>query len=540
MMDYSSLIRDYIDDAEGHLRVFDEALLYLEKNDLDKPLIQRTLGALHTLKGNSGMMGFESLKSFIHLIEGILKNILEEKITLESVLESLFESAKTIRNALREIEKDPSSKPDLRKEITRLTNPTNFQKSDISLENYLGSKTETIRVDFRRLDGLLNLVGELVIFKTRLEEIGGKIKNHLISDGNFQKFLYTELNEGLQNLGKTVSEIQEGVMKIRMLPVRAVFSKFPPMVRDIAKRQGKEVEITFRGENTELDKTVIDELGEPLLHLIRNAIDHGIESPDERLSVGKFPAGRLIISASQESNLVIIKVEDDGRGLDIEKIRQRAIKSGLINSDVSISRNEILNLIFTPGFTTADRTSDISGRGIGLDVVQKSISKLNGQIVVESVSGKGTTFIIKLPLSLAIIPALMTETSGELYAVPMSAVEESIKITDKDIHIVNNKEVVKLREQILPIVKLSRFLGLKERERKKHYLVIIRKTDRKIALSVDKLRGRQEIVIKPLDDTLGKTHGIAGASILGDGRVVLIIDTNALWNSRENGGYGYE
>jgi len=539
-MDYSSLIRDYIDDAEGHLRVFDEALLYLEKNGLDRPLIQSTLGALHTLKGNSGMMGFESLKSFIHHVEGILKDTLEEKIPLKSALEPLFESANTIRNAIKEIEKNPSSEPDLKKEIARLTSPKDSQKSDFSLQNYLGSKTDTIRVDFRRLDELLNLVGELVIFKTRLTEIGGKIKNNLASLGNNQKTLYTELNEGLQSLGKTVTEIQEGIMKIRMLPVRVVFSKFPPMVRDIAKRQGKEVEIVFSGEDTELDKTVIDELGEPLLHIIRNAVDHGIESPDERLSIGKPPAGRLSISASQESNLVIIKVEDDGRGLDTERIKDRAIKLGLINPDASISRHEILNLIFTPGFTTSEMASDISGRGIGLDVVQKSISKLNGQITVESTLKKGTSFIIKLPLSLAIIPALMTETSGELYAIPMSAVEESIKITDRDIHIVNNKEVVRLREQILPIVKLNRFFGLREREKKKHYLVIIKKTDRKIALSVDKLRGRQEIVIKPLDDTLGKTHGIAGASILGDGKVVLIIDTNALWSGKENGGYRYE
>lgn len=539
-MDYSSLIRDYIDDAEGHLKVFDEALLFLEKNGLDTPLIQNTLGALHTLKGNSGMMGFESLKSFIHHVEGILKDALEEKIPLKSALEPLFESANTIRNAIKEIEKDPSSKPDLRREITRLTSPKDCQKSDFSLQNYLGSKTDTIRVDFRRLDELLNLVGELVIFKTRLTEIGGKIKNHLSSFGNHQKSLSTELNEGLQNLGKTVTEIQEGIMKIRMLPVRVVFSKFPPMIRDIAKRQGKEVEIVFSGEDTELDKTVIDELGEPLLHIIRNAIDHGIESPDERVSVGKSATGRLTISASQESNLVIIKVVDDGRGLDTEKIKDRAIKLGLINIDASLSKNEVLNLIFTPGFTTSEKASDISGRGIGLDVVQKSISKLNGQIIVESTFKKGTSFIIKLPLSLAIISALMTETSGELYAIPMSAVEESIKITDRDIHIVNNKEVIRLREQILPVVKLNRFFGLKEREKKKHYLVIIKKTDRKIALSVDKLRGRQEIVIKPLDDTLGKTHGIAGASILGDGKVVLIIDTNALCSGKENGGYRYE
>lgn len=533
-MDFSDLIKDYLDDAGAHLSAFDEALLSLESGGLDHDLIRNTLGSLHTLKGNSGMMGFENLKAFVHQIESILKGLSEGKIEAGKVMDVLLDSANTIRGALVSIEKT-STEPNMTEGIMRLKRAAEgngdgagkAERANVSLSSYLGSKTDTIKVDFKRLDNLLNLVGELVIYKTRMTQIEGRIKP-VLND----KPLNRELNEGLQLVGKTVSQLQEGIMKIRMLPVRVVFTRFTRMARDIAREQNKDVAISFYGEDTELDKTVIDELGEPLLHIIRNSVDHGIEPPEERLKRGKSPSGRIILSASQESNYVIIKVQDDGRGIDPEKIRKRAVEKGLISADEPITRQECLSLIFAPGFTTKDETSDVSGRGIGLDVVSRNISKLNGQATVESVPGKGSVFTIKLPLSLAIIPALMAETAGEVFAIPMSAVEESVKVKESDLHFVNNREVMRLREQVLPVVRLDKFFNLESgrKRQKRFYLVVLRKADKKLAVAVDRLRGQQEIVIKPLDDTLGKSEGIVGASILGDGKIVLIIDALAFWD----------
>ncbi|MDP2167533.1 MAG: chemotaxis protein CheA [Thermodesulfovibrionales bacterium] len=529
-MDYSALIKDYIDDANVHIGAFDAALMALERDGLDRDLIQNTLGSLHTLKGNSGMMGFESLKTYIHQVEGILKAVVEEKLPLEGVMETLLDSANIIRDALSHLEEHPSNHPDLAEGILSLKNAAEGNGKDagqktLSLKAYMGSKTDTIKVDFKRLDDLLNMVGELVIFKTRMNQIEERIKPVLAS-----KPLIHELHEGLQLIGKTVSELQEGIMKIRMLPVKVVFSKFPRMVMDIARSQGKQVVLSFEGEDTELDKTVIDELGEPLLHIIRNAIDHGIETPAERINKGKSPEGKIILSASQESNYVIIRVRDDGRGIDPEKIRRKAIERGLSSEDALPGREDLMSFIFMPGFTTKEETSDISGRGIGLDVVSRNISRLNGQTTVESVSGKGSVFTIKLPLSLAIIPALMAESSGEIYAIPMSSVDESVKVKESDIHMVNNREVIRLRDQVLPVVRMNRFFNLGGAKRKKFYLVVVRKAEKRLALAVDGLRGQQEIVIKPLDDTFGKSAGIVGASILGNGKIVLIIDALAFWS----------
>jgi two-component system chemotaxis sensor kinase CheA len=523
-MEYSELIKDFLDDAEDHLNVFDGVLLSLEKNGRDKEQIIAALGALHTLKGNSGMMGFESLKGYIHRAEEVLKNAGEGDIRLEEALDLLLESANVLRGAFREIGKDPAARPDLTDETLALIKFSDGSR-DVAgtraadLASYLGSKTDTIRVDFKRLDSLLDLVGELLIFKTRLNQIESGIRQALP-----QKSLSKELNTGLELMGKTISGLQEGIMKARMLPVGHVFSKFIRMVRDLSKSQGKEVRLILEGEDTELDKTVIDELEEPLLHIIRNAIDHGIETPRERTAGGKGPQGTITLSASQESNQIIIRVKDDGRGIDIGKVRTKAVDAGLLGPDDLMDRDNVGALIFAAGFSTKEEATELSGRGIGLDVVSRNIGRLNGQLSVDSVEGKGTTFTIKLPLSLAIIPALMAEAAGEVYAIPMSAVDESIKVREEDIHIINNREVIRFRERVMPVVRLGEFFRLEGRREKRFYLVIVGRAEKSLALAVDRLRGQQEIVIKPLDDTFGKSEGIAGASILGDGRIVLIVD----------------
>ena len=533
-MEYSELIRDFLDDADTHLKEFDSALLSLEKNGQNKDVILNTLGSLHTLKGNSGMMGFESLKLYIHQVEEVLKRINDNDSEPGQALEALFDTANVIRNAIQGIAKEPSFNPDLTEHIMSLQQKLEGEYASSESEavdpaSYLGTKTDTIKVDFKRLDDMLSLVGELVIFRTRLNQIESDIRETIDN-----KSLSKEFNEGLELMGKTISGLQEGIMRARMLPVSHVFNKFPRMVRDLSKSQGKDIRLVFEGEDTELDKTVIDELEEPLLHIIRNAIDHGIEIQKERIANGKSYQGRIKLSASQESNYVIIKVEDDGKGIDYEHVRESALQKELIKPEDPFDKESILALIFSPGFTTKQVATDVSGRGIGLDVVNKNISRLNGHIIVESIIGKGTSFTIKLPLSLAIIPALMAEASGEVYAIPMSAVDESIKIREEDIHIINNHEVIRFRERVIPVVRLADFFGLKRRKMNKFYLVILGRADRRLAIAVDRLKGQQEIVIKPLDETFGKSYGIAGASILGDGRIVLITDVMAFWNIGES------
>jgi two-component system chemotaxis sensor kinase CheA len=530
-MEYAELIKDFLDDADTHLKAFDKALLSLEKNGQNKEVVQSILGPLHTLKGNAGMMGFESLKTCIHKVEEVFKRVDDNRLDLGEALDLLFNSANVIRNALQGIAKEASFNPDLTEYILSLDKRLGgeygvFEKEAVDLASYLGTRTDTIKVDFKRLDDLLNLVGELVIFKTRLNQIETDLRDTINN-----KSLSKDLDEGLELMGKTIAGLQEGIMRARMLPVNQVFNKFPRMVRDLSKSQGKEIRLVFEGEETELDKTVIDELEEPLLHIIRNAIDHGIETPKERIEKGKSHQGRIKLTASQESNYVIIKVEDDGKGIDYEHVRESAVQKGLVKAEDPLDKESILALIFSAGFSTKQEATDVSGRGIGLDVVNKNISKLNGQIIVDSAIGKGTVFTLKLPLSLAIIPALMAEAGEEVYAIPMGAVDESIKVREEDIHIINNHEVIRFRERVIPVVRLDDFFGLERKRMDRFYLVILGRADKRLAIAVDRLKGQQEIVIKPLDETFGKSFGIAGASILGDGKIVLITDVMAFWSS---------
>ena len=532
-MDFSEILKDFLDDADMHLKAFDHGLLSIEKSGANREIVLNTLGSLHTLKGNSGMMGFESLKMYIHQVEEALKRIDNDHPELDRILPLLFDAANVIRNAVQGIAKEPGFHPELTEHILSLQTQLEgecrgCEKEAVDPAAYLGTKTDTIKVDFKRLDDLLNLVGELVIFKTRLNQIEMDIR-----DAIGKKSLSKELNDGLELMGNTIAGLQEGIMRARMLPVSQVFNKFPRMVRDIAKAQGKDIRLIFEGEDTELDKTVIDELDEPLLHIIRNAIDHGLETPGERSAKGKPLHGRIKLSAGQESSYVIIRIEDDGKGIDYDQVKEAAVGRGLAKAEDSLDRETVISLIFSPNFSTRNEITDVSGRGIGLDIVAKNISKLNGHVTVESAPGKGTKFTIKLPLSLAIIPALMAETGKEVYAIPMNAVDESIKIRQEDIHIINNHEVVHFRGKVIPVIRLDNFFGLGRRKPKKLYLVILGRAEKRLAIAVDRLRGQQEIVIKPLDETFGKSYGIAGASILGDGRIVLIADIMAFWKAGE-------
>ncbi len=381
---------------------------------------------------------------------------------------------------------------------------------------------QTVRVDIERLDILMNLVGELVMHKGRLEQIGASSR-------------IVELNETIEQIDRISSDLQSVVMKVRMVPVEQVFNRFPRMVRDLAKELNREVDFIIEGKETELDRTVIDEIGDPLVHLLRNAIDHGIESPQDRLKRGKPQMARVMLRARHEGNNVFIEVEDDGAGINTKKIQEKAVEKDLISPKEAelLSPEETYQILFSPGFSTSQNVTDVSGRGVGLDVVKTKIESLSGEIYVDSTLGHGTRFRIKLPLTLAIIQALMVSVSDEIYALPLGNVDETTMIKSGDIKMVQNQEVIMLRGNVLPLFRLNSLLetpgGGIFSERDEMYVVIVRKAEQQIGLVVDTLIGQQEIVIKSLGRILAGIPGIAGAIVSGDGFVRLIIDLATLF-----------
>ncbi|MBV8154007.1 MAG: chemotaxis protein CheA [Candidatus Eremiobacteraeota bacterium] len=403
-----------------------------------------------------------------------------------------------------------------------------------------GSIHQTIRVDIERLDALLNLVGELVINRTRISDIANtleRLMNDRATAGDSTMGashaivapLAKDLADSAALLARTTNEIQESIMKVRMVPIGQVFDRFPRLVRDVAKARGKEVQLLISGAETDLDKTIVDEVGEPLMHLLRNSVDHGIEPPDVRQQRGKGRAGTIRLNAYHEGNQIIIEVTDDGGGIDLDKVRARGIRQGLISSEDRLTDRELIELIFTPGFSTAEVISDVSGRGVGMDVVKKNITRLKGIFDVDSVSGQGTRFTIKLPLTLAIIQALLVRVVDELYAIPLDSVIESQRVEMPDVRTVHGHEVITLRGQVVPLVRIADFFELGgARDPEKVMIVIVGLQGRQVGLVVDSFEGEQEIVIKPLSDVVGRIPGISGATILGNGSISLIIDVHSL------------
>ncbi len=396
------------------------------------------------------------------------------------------------------------------------------------------AKNQTIRVDIERLDLLLNLVGELVINRTRISDIATTLARELGANGNGRagdelSTLAKDLSESSALLARTTNEIQESIMKVRMVPIGQVFDRFPRMVRDLAKARGKEIHLEIAGAETDLDKTIVDEVGEPLMHLVRNCVDHGIEPPDVRESRGKPRHGTIKLNAYHEGNQVIIEISDDGGGIDLARVREKAIRLGVIGEADRLSDREIIELIFTPGFSTAAEITDVSGRGVGMDVVKKNILRLKGVFDVDSVQGEGTRFTMKLPLTLAIIQALLVRVADELYSIPLDAVIESQRIEASEVRTVHGGEVITLRGQVVPLIRVGEFFRLEApRDPDKVMIVIVGLQGRQVGLVVDSFQGEQEIVIKPLSDVIGRIPGISGATILGNGSISLIIDVHSL------------
>jgi two-component system chemotaxis sensor kinase CheA len=438
-----------------------------------------------------------------------------------------------------------------------------------------------LRVDSKRIDDLLNLVSETVITKatfnqisiqfneltTKLHEIENvyreKIKDLFdslpaylenIQDGRSIKDVRKEISEQYgdvfslfdnfetelkgnvskfrstsQNLGRITGELQEGVMRIRMVPISQIFSRFPRLVRDLSKSLDKKINLTIEGEDTELDKSVIEDLLDPIMHSVRNSVDHGIESAAERKAAGKNEDGTVLLKASNEGNMIIIESADDGKGIDVESVKAKAIERGLISPNKVLSDVEAFNLIFEPGFSTAKQVTSISGRGVGLDVVRRSIEKLNGTVTVTSEKGKGTKFTIKLPLTLAIIQGLLVRVGEEIYSIPITNVIESLRMKPEEINFIDNYEVINVRNDVISLLRLNRLFGIRTEENTEYnFVVIVGTAEKKMGFIVDSLIGEEDVVIKPLRDQFTNSPGIAGASILGDGSVSLIIDVSQL------------
>ncbi len=332
-----------------------------------------------------------------------------------------------------------------------------------------------------------------------------------------------------QNLGRITSELQEGVMRIRMVPISQIFSRFPRLVRDLSKSLNKKINLVIEGEETELDKSVIEDLLDPIMHSVRNSIDHGIESLEERRAAGKPEEGMVLLKATNEGNMIVIEISDDGKGIDVESVKAKAAERGLISPNKILSDIEAFNLIFEPGFSTAKQVTSISGRGVGLDVVRRQIDKLNGKVTVFSERGKGTKFTIKLPLTLAIIQGLLVKVGQEIYSIPITSVIESLRVKPEEIKMIDNYEVFNIRNDVVSLLRLNRLFGIKTEEQQAYnFIVIVGTAEKKMGFMVDSLIGEEDVVIKPLRDQFTNSPGIAGASILGDGSVSLIIDVSQL------------
>lgn len=510
------------------------------KDGLNVSLIKITLDSDCVLKSARAYVVVNTLEKFSDIIQSnpSIEEIEDEKFDLSFQLVIISEKDdKFIENELNNIYEIESI------EIIPLLQENIEVSRDVSVAEHIGSvdvvtnnkkdgskdivnkrtrTSKTVRVDIDRLDNLMNLVSELIIIKTRLEDVGEDQKRQ-------------NANEAIEHLERITTSLHDAVMKVRMVPIERVFNRFPRMVRDLSKELGKNITLIMSGEETEVDRTVIDEIGDPLIHLIRNSIDHGIEGIEERVELGKEETGTVELTAYPDGNNVVIEIEDDGRGIDVEKVGRKAIEKGIItHQDIQLMDDkESIQLLFSPGFSTVDTISDISGRGVGLDVVKTKIELLGGIVEAESYRNKGTKFTIKLPLTLAIIQALLVVVGTEKYAIPLNSIKETTTIKESNIRKVQNNEIVLYRGFTLPILRLSELLNVPS-VNKSHsnvdeeaVIVIVKKGDKSAGLIVDSLIGQQEIVIKSLGKYLSNVPSIAGATILGNGSVALIVDINS-------------
>ena len=557
--DMQELVQDFLVETNEIIENLDHDLVELESNQNDLELLNKIFRGAHTMKGSSSFLGFNKLADLTHHAEDILNKLRKgEMVVTREIMDTLLEFVDKTKQIISDIENGTDT-ADVASVINDLklasegklvgkkpaaasapaaqasaaapkAAPKTAPKQEAK-QHQATQVEQTIRVDVSRLDSLVNLVGELVLSRNRLSQIAGELENKFENE-----YLVEQLLDVTSAIGMNTTELQLAIMKTRMIAIGKVFNKFPRVVRDIARDTGKEIELIISGEETELDKQVIESIGDPLLHMIRNSCDHGVETPDVRLAKGKPRMGTVNLSAYHEGNHVVIEIKDDGAGMDPNKLKRKAIEKGVITVDEanSMDDKQAFALIFKPGFSTAEKITNISGRGVGMDVVRTNIEKLNGIITIDSKIDEGSTFYLKLPLTLAIIQALLVEVAGETFAIPLASVVETVRITNEEIHSFEGREVLKLRDRVLSLIRLDEAFALDELEQDEIYVVVVALAEKQLGFIVDKLIGQEEIVIKSLGDYLGGNPGIAGATITGDGRVRLILDVAGVIEVAQN------
>ena len=557
--DMQELVQDFLVETNEIIENLDHDLVELESNQNDLELLNKIFRGAHTMKGSSSFLGFNKLADLTHHAEDILNKLRKgEMVVTREIMDTLLEFVDKTKQIISDIENGTDT-ADVASVINDLklasegklvgkkpaaasapaaqaaapaqaATPKAAPKQEAK-QHQATQVEQTIRVDVSRLDSLVNLVGELVLSRNRLSQIAGELENKFENE-----YLVEQLLDVTSAIGMNTTELQLAIMKTRMIAIGKVFNKFPRVVRDIARDTGKEIELIISGEETELDKQVIESIGDPLLHMIRNSCDHGVETPEVRVAKGKPRTGTVLLSAYHEGNHVVIEIKDDGAGMDPDKLKRKAIEKGVITLDEAnnMDDKQAFGLIFKAGFSTAEKITNISGRGVGMDVVRNNIEKLNGIITIDSKINEGSTFFLKLPLTLAIIQALLVEVAGETFAIPLASVVETVRITNEEIHSFEGREVLKLRDRVLSLVRLDEAFALDELEQDEIYVVVVALAEKQLGFIVDKLIGQEEIVIKSLGEYLGGNPGIAGATITGDGRVRLILDVSGVIEVAQN------
>ncbi len=585
------IVDSFLVETKEILEKLDLNLIELENRPDDSDLLNDIFRSFHTIKGTSGFLGLEKLTQVTHRCEDILNKLRRgEALLSQELMDGIFLAYDKIKELLVSIETQLNEDVPVEETIDILSDlieklehnnveasgPIKKQEENINglsantsaegtaedgnaeitveekesanplqedkaaakanaLKETANSspakKTDnTIRVDVDRLDELLNIASELVLGRNRLSQVNSEFA--LEYEGtNFSR----DLADATKQIDLMTNELQLVIMKTRMVKIGKVFNRFPRLVRDLARETNKQINLVLKGEDTELDKTLIEEINDPLVHLIRNSVDHGIELPETRKALGKEPTGTIILSAEQEGNQIIITIEDDGKGIDPDVIKEKAISKGLITREKTkeFSKQDIYNLIFLPGFSTAEVVTNVSGRGVGMDVVKTNVTKLRGIISIESAVGKGTKIIVKLPLTLAIIPGMIVKVKSETVVIPLNSVIEAFRVHIEDIHTINGHEAIKRRDAVIPLVGIDDLLyGSEGKEEKTvwQYVVVVGLAEKRFGIKVDELLGQKEVVIKSLGSYLGNINGIAGSTIMGDGTVVMIIDISELIN----------
>ncbi len=568
--DMAEIVDSFIVESNEILEELDHDLVELENKPEDDDLLNKIFRAFHTIKGTAGFLGLEKLTSVTHKGEDILNKLRKGEAKLSSkLMDVILVAYDKIKELIIVISEDKNENVEVGDTVVFLENAikslennevisaqeetsNNVEPTTEAISEKSHKKTEdkeealpeiiiaketkravkplkkaedkTIRVDVERLDELLNIVSELVLGRNQLAQVYSEAM--LNYEGTK---LTRDLSEATKQIDLMTNELQLVVMKTRMVKIGKVFNRFPRVVRDLSKEVEKSVNLVIKGEETELDKTLIEEINDPLVHLVRNSVDHGIESPEDRIAKGKDPKGTLTLSATHEGNHVIISIEDDGKGINPDIIKAKAIEKGLITKEKAedLSDTEIFNFIFAPGFSTAAVVTNVSGRGVGMDVVRTNVTKLRGIINIESKVDVGTKIIVKLPLTLAIIAGMVVRSQDEIMVIPLSSVIEVLRIHTDEIYSVNNNPVIKVRDQVIPIVSIDKLLySRSEKEATKvfQFIIIVGVAEKVFGIKVDEMIGQQEIVIKSLGNYLGNIEGIAGSSIMGDGKVVMILD----------------